>query len=62
MALNKESIGSFIKQCQRVLQVSKKPDREEFFNVSKITGLGIIIIGVIGFIISIIAQLLFGTS
>jgi protein transport protein SEC61 subunit gamma and related proteins len=58
MSLNKESAASFIKQCRRVLHVSKKPDRIEYNNVAKITGIGIIIIGVIGFIISIIAQLL----
>ncbi len=57
MKLNKESIISFIKLNQRVLQVAKRPDREEYYNVSRITGLGIIVIGVIGFIISIIAQL-----
>lgn len=56
--MNKESIVRFIKQCQRVLRVSKKPDRTEYVNVAKITGLGIILIGVIGFVISIIAQLL----
>ncbi|MDP3484832.1 MAG: protein translocase SEC61 complex subunit gamma [Methanobacteriaceae archaeon] len=49
----KESTISFLKQCQRVLHVSKKPDRTEFINVAKITGIGIIIIGVIGFIINI---------
>ncbi len=54
----KESTLNFIKQCQRVLHVAKKPDRTEFLNVAKITGIGIIIIGVIGFIISIPAQLL----
>ena len=58
MNLNKESTSQFIRQCRRVLHVSKKPDREEFINVAKITGIGIIIIGVIGFIISLIAQLL----
>jgi protein transport protein SEC61 subunit gamma-like protein len=58
MNLNKESVVSFIKQCQRVLHVAKKPGREEFFNMSKITGIGILIIGAIGFIISIVAQLL----
>ncbi|MDI6702887.1 protein translocase SEC61 complex subunit gamma [Methanothermobacter wolfeii] len=54
----KESILNFIKQSKRVLKVSKKPTREEYINVSKVTGIGIIIIGVVGFIISIIAQLL----
>lgn len=60
MNLNKKSLVDFIKLCQRVLHVSRKPGREEFFNVAKITGLGVIIIGVIGFIISIGAQLLSG--
>jgi protein transport protein SEC61 subunit gamma-like protein len=54
----KESTLSFLKQCNRVLHVAKKPDRVEFQNVAKITGLGIVVIGVIGFIISIFAQLL----
>ena len=58
MQLNRESIVRFLKMNQRVLRVAKRPDRDEFINVAKITGLGIIIIGVIGFIISLIAQLL----
>lgn len=58
MSLNKETISQFIKQCRRVLHISKKPEREEYKNVAKITGIGIIIIGVIGFIITLIAQLL----
>ena len=62
MNLNKESMASFIKQCQRVLRVSRKPDREEYLNVAKITGIGIIIIGVIGFVITIIGQLIQGTG
>nr|WP_319373134.1 protein translocase SEC61 complex subunit gamma [uncultured Methanobacterium sp.] len=62
MNLNKESVASFIRQCQRVLKVSKKPDREEYINVAKVTGIGIILIGVIGFIISIVGQLIQGTG
>jgi protein transport protein SEC61 subunit gamma-like protein len=59
MNLNKKSVVDFIKLCQRVLHVSKKPGREEFTNVAKITGIGVLIIGAVGFIITIIA-LLFG--
>lgn len=58
MKVNKESISRFMKMNQRVLRVAKRPDRDEFINVAKITGLGIIVIGVIGFIISLIAQAL----
>lgn len=54
----KESALHFINQCKRVLLVSKKPDKFEYTNVAKITGIGIIIVGVIGFIITIVAQLL----
>jgi protein transport protein SEC61 subunit gamma-like protein len=59
MNLNQKSVVDFIKLCQRVLHVSKKPGRDEFINVAKITGIGVLIIGAVGFIITIIA-LLFG--
>ena len=57
MNLNKKSVVDFIKLCQRVLHVYKKPGRDEFTNVAKITGIGVLIIGAIGFIINIGAQL-----
>lgn len=53
----KETTDDFIKQSKRVLKVARKPDREEFFNFSKVTALGIAIIGVIGFVIYLISQL-----
>jgi len=53
----KESILDFIEKSRRVLKVSKKPDREEYFTVAKVTGLGIIIIGVIGLIITLTTQI-----
>lgn len=42
---------------RRVIEVSRKPDKEEFINASKITGAGMLIIGFIGFMIFIIYQL-----
>lgn len=45
---------SFLTQCRRVLTVATKPDKEEFKTSIKITGLGILIIGLIGFAISMI--------
>ena len=59
MNINKESIRGFLKQCERVLRVSKKPDNEEYKTVAKVTGLGIIVIGLIGFVISLLSQELF---
>ena len=59
MNINKESIYGFLKQCERVLRVAKKPDTEEYKTVAKVTGIGIIIISVIGFIIALLSQVLF---
>ena len=53
----KASTNDFLKQCKRVLQVARKPDREEYFQFSKVTALGIAIIGVIGFIFVLVATL-----
>lgn len=41
----------------RVLKMARKPTNEEFLKTSKITFLGILIIGVIGFIIFLIAEI-----
>ena len=52
-------VKKFIKETIRVLRVTKKPNKEEFSSIVKVTGLGIAIIGIIGFIIFMIKQLLF---
>ena len=35
----KETTSDFIKQSKRVLKVARKPDREEYFNFSKVTAI-----------------------
>lgn len=47
-------LKKFFKNCARVLKVTRRPTREEYLSASKITGLGIIIIGLIGFAIFLI--------
>ncbi len=51
-------LKSFIMECRRVLIVTKKPGREEFKAVVKVSGIGMIIIGLIGFFIFIIGDLI----
>ena len=53
-----ESLQNLMKDEKRVIKVSKKPDREEYFNFSKVTAIGILLIGLIGFIIVIIGMLI----
>lgn len=47
-------------ESARILKLSKKPTRAEFDDVTKITGLGIVLLGVIALIILIIRAFLEG--
>jgi protein translocase SEC61 complex gamma subunit len=47
-------------RIRRVLMVSTKPDKHEYEQSVKITGLGFVIIGIIGFVIFMAVQLIGG--
>ncbi len=51
-----EEIKAFLEQCRRVLMITRKPTTEEYINVAKITGLGITLLGVLGYIIHVPIQ------
>jgi len=53
-------IANLIERIRRILLVSNKPDRQEYRQTVKITGLGFIIIGIIGFVIFLLVRLLGG--
>ncbi|WP_019267751.1 protein translocase SEC61 complex subunit gamma [Methanobrevibacter smithii] len=53
-----ECFDKTIKDCKRVLKVSRKPDKEEYLEFSKIVAIGIAIIGVVGFVIVLIGELI----
>ncbi len=55
----KEKLKRFIYQCRIVLRVTKKPTKEEFKTIVKVSGIGIMIIGFFGFVLQMIKQLLF---
>lgn len=44
-------IISTLRRYVRVLQVARKPNKEEFITSAKISALGIVLIGFIGFLI-----------
>jgi len=50
---------SFINECIRVLKITKKPSKTEFKTIVKVSGMGMILIGLIGFIITMVKQLIF---
>lgn len=47
------NLKDFLQQCKRVLMISRKPSREEYLTISKVTGLGICLLGIIGFLIHV---------
>ena len=51
-------LKAFIMECKRVLRVTKKPDRQEFTTIVKISSIGLAIIGFIGFVVHFAKELL----
>jgi len=50
----KEKMISFYQQCARVWHLLRKPTGEEFKGVSKISAIGLGLIGLLGFLITLI--------
>ena len=50
----KEKLKSFFAKCVRVWHVLRKPNSQEFKSIAKISALGVLVIGLIGFLISVI--------
>lgn len=53
----KSKLKKFYGECVRVLTVTKKPDSFEYKTIVKVSGLGIAVIGLIGFVVTMIRQL-----
>jgi len=58
----KESMYSrlmyFLKNSKRILKIANKPDRKEYWLVFKICGIGLVVLGVLSYVI----QLLFSVA
>ncbi len=54
----KEKIKNFVIESMRVFKLTKKPSREEFKIIAKVAGIGTLIIGFVGFLVHLTAQLI----
>jgi protein transport protein SEC61 subunit gamma-like protein len=54
-------LKSFFLKCKRVWQVLKKPTKKEFELTAKVSAIGIGLLGLLGFLISLILSL-FGNN
>jgi len=53
-----QKLNSFVIECKRVLRVTKKPDKDEYSTIVKVAGLGILLIGAMGFLIFIFKEMI----
>ena len=53
-----EDFNKFIKDAKRVLKVSRKPDGKEYVDLAKISAIGVVVIGGIGYIIVCLSSLI----
>ncbi len=51
-------LKEFLVESRRVLRITKKPSSEEFRQIVKVSGLGIILIGLVGFLIAMVKQMI----
>ena len=56
MAKIVENTKSFISKCKRVWQILKKPSRKEYEQIAKVSAIGILVLGTLGFLISLILK------
>lgn len=54
-----ETFKGFLVECKRVLMITRKPTKQEFKDLVKICGIGLLIIGFAGFLVATIYQLIF---
>ena len=53
-----EKLKNFINESIRVFKITKKPGSIEFKTIAKVTSIGTLIIGFIGFLVHIVSQLI----
>lgn len=51
------NIREKIENCKRVIAMTKKPDFKEFSSTSRICAIGLLLMGLIGFLIFLIANI-----
>ncbi len=53
-----EDFNKFIKDAKRVLKVSRKPGKNEYLDLAKVSALGVLVVGGIGYIIVCLGALI----
>ncbi|MCC7568433.1 MAG: protein translocase SEC61 complex subunit gamma [Candidatus Methanofastidiosa archaeon] len=62
MEQEKKGISQTLRGYKKVLRLTKRPDKKEYMQISKVCVIGICIIAIIGFLIKIISSLIQGAT
>ena len=54
----KFNVRAYMQKVMRVLRLTTKPEKKEFWDVAKITALGILVIGLVGYVIESLKYIL----
>ena len=49
-----ERIGIFFQNTRRIIKIANKPNRKDYFTVFKICAIGILVLGVLSYVIQLI--------
>ena len=50
-------LKSFSQQCNRVWKLLKKPDKQEFTTIAKVSAIGLLLVGAIGFAVALVMKI-----
>ena len=50
-------LGEKVREWERVIKLSRKPRKSEYISVAKVTGAGMILVGVVAFLIRLLVHL-----
>ena len=56
--ITKASVSEFFRKYIRVLKLARRPTKDEFWKISAVAAVGIVLIGVLGFLIYLIFEYL----
>ncbi len=48
--------SEFVQSSTRIFNVSRKPNMQEYRNIALVTGIGILLIGIIGYLVKLILE------
>ncbi len=53
-----ETVKKNLYEYKRIISISRKPTREEYITIIKVSSIGIGLIGLLGFVIQLVGQIL----